>query len=110
MSGTPKNCDECGSTFFADKSEMERLCPNCSHFIYGYPNCDHRFENDRCKICGWDGSLSTYVQQLKTKQPKNWKPIDKSELLSLVNEGLLKMNEQQLSIWKEISVEPEKWK
>lgn len=58
-------CDECGSSFREGSSQMRRLCPECAHYLYGYPNCDHLFENGRCVRCGWDGSESGYIRQLK---------------------------------------------
>ena len=58
-------CDECGSSFRKGSSRMERLCPECAHYLYGYPNCGHHFENGRCILCGWDGSESGYVKGLK---------------------------------------------
>ena len=41
-------CDECGSLFFKGSSQMMGLCPECAHILYGYPNCDHHFQNGRC--------------------------------------------------------------
>lgn len=57
-------CDECGSTFHGATSQMEALCPECSHHLYGYPNCAHRMIAGRCETCGWDGSVSDYVLHL----------------------------------------------
>lgn len=65
---TPKSiCDECESEFFANISPMPNLCPNCSHFLYGYPNCDHQFEDGVCQICGWNGKVSDFIQQNQHK-------------------------------------------
>jgi DNA-directed RNA polymerase subunit RPC12/RpoP len=61
---TIKLCDECGSDYFADTSKMGALCPECSHHLYGYPNCDHAFVEGRCSRCGWDGSRSKYIRGL----------------------------------------------
>jgi len=58
-------CNECGSLFFRDKTEMAALCPECAHILYGYPNCTHAFENGRCRKCHWDGSTSTYIRGIK---------------------------------------------
>lgn len=58
-------CDECGSSFRKGSSQMLRLCPECAHHLYGYPNCDHHFEGGRCIRCGWDGSESGYIKGLK---------------------------------------------
>jgi hypothetical protein len=55
-------CDECGSSYFAKTSSMIALCPECAHLLYGYPNCDHSFVDERCSRCGWDGSRSSYLR------------------------------------------------
>ena len=44
-------CDECGSLFFKGSSQMMGLCPECAHILYGYPNCDHHFQDGRCVNC-----------------------------------------------------------
>jgi hypothetical protein len=31
-------CDECGSTFIAQRSAMDGLCAECAHRLYGYPS------------------------------------------------------------------------
>jgi hypothetical protein len=59
-----RDCDECGSDYFADTSQMARLCPECAHLLYGYPNCDHSFADGRCAKCHWDGSRSDFIRQL----------------------------------------------
>lgn len=56
-------CEECGSEFLKSSSKMKALCPECSHRIYGYPNCSHVFENGRCIYCHWDGSRSGYIKR-----------------------------------------------
>ena len=58
-------CDECGSAYFKGTSKMMKLCPECSHYLYGYPNCDHVFVKGRCLYCYWDGSESDYIKWLK---------------------------------------------
>ncbi len=55
-------CDECGNTFVQGSSSMASLCCECSHILYGYSSCAHRFEAGRCQTCGWDGSRSEYIQ------------------------------------------------
>jgi len=60
-------CDECNSEYYSKTSKMATLCPECSHIIYGYDNCDHKFENGRCLKCFWDGSRSDYVKGLLEK-------------------------------------------
>ncbi len=57
-------CDECKSEYYKDSSDMELLCPNCSSILYNYPNCSHKFENGRCIMCFWDGSVSLYLERL----------------------------------------------
>jgi len=63
--GCERQCDECGSSYFASKSRMAALCPECAHYLYGYPNCRHEFSDGRCVLCHWDGSASDYVKTLK---------------------------------------------
>lgn len=58
-------CDECGSLFYKKVSEMESLCPECAHILYGYPNCAHHFQNSRCVNCYWGGSKSKYIKHLE---------------------------------------------
>ncbi len=60
-----KCCDECGSRYFVGTSPMAQLCPECSHWLYGYPRCEHEFAGERCSKCGWDGSVSDYVRTLR---------------------------------------------
>ena len=59
-----KKCLECNSDYFAEKSEMLDLCPNCSHYLYAYENCKHIFVNQSCKKCGWNGNTTNYIQKL----------------------------------------------
>ena len=61
-------CDECGSKYYMKTSKMKNLCPECSHVVYGYENCDHQFENGRCTRCYWDKSRSAYIKQLIAKK------------------------------------------
>ncbi len=60
---TIKTCDECGSTFYPDSSDMSSLCPECAHKLYGYKNCEHEFKNGRCLKCFWDGSTSDFTSK-----------------------------------------------
>lgn len=62
-------CDECGSLFFRDYSQIMRLCPECAHILYGYPNCYHHFQNGQCANCYWDGYKNDYIKHLE----KDWK-------------------------------------
>ncbi len=59
-------CVECLSPYHEGSSRMLELCPECSHHIYGYPNCEHRFENGHCVVCGWNGAVSEYVASLRS--------------------------------------------
>ena len=58
-------CDECGSEFLKSASKMMQLCPECAHILYGYPKCNHIFENGKCMFCFWDGKQSEYIRALK---------------------------------------------
>ena len=60
-----KECDECGSLYYKDKSEMMSLCPECSHYLYNYPNCEHKTVDRRCTKCYWDGSESEFIKSMK---------------------------------------------
>ena len=57
-------CDECESLYCLGASGMRALCPECAHQLYGYANCEHEFENHRCRKCYWDGSVSEYCANL----------------------------------------------
>ncbi|MEH0154197.1 hypothetical protein V6R21_08610 [Limibacter armeniacum] len=65
MKQATKECVECGSDYYSNTTEMASLCPECAHYLYGYPKCDHQFENGRCTNCFWNGKSSAYVQKLK---------------------------------------------
>lgn len=58
-------CVECGSRFIREKSKMENLCPECSHYLYGYSKCSHVFKNGECMYCHWNGNESEYIKNLK---------------------------------------------
>ena len=62
-----KVCDECKSEYYPNASKMKNLCPECSHILYGYKNCDHKFSNGRCTKCFWDGSISEHIKKLRNK-------------------------------------------
>ena len=55
-------CVECESDYFKNSSEMAELCPNCAHELYGYANCEHKFDNGNCTKCGWNGKTSEYLK------------------------------------------------
>ena len=57
-------CDECCGDYFAGSSQMLQLCPECAHYLYGYPLCNHLFVDQRCTKCGWNGSRSKYILEL----------------------------------------------
>lgn len=69
------SCDECNSNYYTDISQMENLCPECSYILYGCQNCNHDFENGRCRKCFWNGSVSDYIQNLKDKNLNKSKKI-----------------------------------
>jgi predicted RNA-binding Zn-ribbon protein involved in translation (DUF1610 family) len=58
-------CDECESDYYKDSSEMISLCPDCSNKLYGYPNCQHQFDDGKCTNCGWNGISSDYLKNRK---------------------------------------------
>ncbi len=60
-------CDECKSQYFSSSSKMKNLCPECSHVLYGYENCNHQFVNGKCTNCFWDGSRSEHIRKLIDK-------------------------------------------
>lgn len=55
-------CSECQSEYDGLTSEMQRLCPECAHYLYGYRNCNHQFENGRCVTCFWNGNHSSFIE------------------------------------------------
>ena len=62
MKNQTKQCVECKSEYFVKSSKMPELCPECSHHLYGYENCEHQFTNGRCVKCYWNGSKSEYLK------------------------------------------------
>jgi predicted RNA-binding Zn-ribbon protein involved in translation (DUF1610 family) len=60
-------CKECESEYYKDSSEMIALCPDCIHKLYGYPKCEHEFENGKCIKCGWNGKTSEYLKNREKK-------------------------------------------
>lgn len=68
-------CDECNSEYYSDTSQMANLCPECSHVLYEYRNCEHEFSNGRCIRCFWNGNASDYIKGLKEKQINKNKSI-----------------------------------
>jgi len=67
MKRETNTCVECESEYYTDTSKMAALCPDCSHYLYGYENCLHVIENNRCKKCYWNGQSSEYVNKLKNE-------------------------------------------
>ena len=64
-------CDECGSEYLESTSQMTALCPECSHILYGYQNCNHNFKDGKCIFCFWDGSRSKYIHSLITNDKQD---------------------------------------
>ena len=64
-------CDECKSEYFTDTSKMNMLCPDCSHNLYGHPRCYHKFENQRCVKCYWNGKTSVFILEMKKRNASN---------------------------------------
>jgi predicted RNA-binding Zn-ribbon protein involved in translation (DUF1610 family) len=60
-------CDECGSDYLAESSQMLSLCPECAHHLYGCLWCPHLFAGGRCSRCGWDGSVSAHLRKLRSQ-------------------------------------------
>jgi predicted RNA-binding Zn-ribbon protein involved in translation (DUF1610 family) len=58
-------CNECVSEYYSLTSKMSNLCPECSHILYGYENCNHEFINSRCEKCFWNGNTSEYLKRIK---------------------------------------------
>lgn len=58
-------CEECLSQYYKNASMMTELCPECSHILYNYINCEHSFQNGHCLYCYWDGSQSDYIKSIK---------------------------------------------
>lgn len=48
---------------------MAALCPECAHWLYGYPNCDHQFAQGVCRHCDWDGSVAAFIKNRKLSEP-----------------------------------------
>ena len=65
MEKVKNTCSECSSLYFKETSKMADLCPECSHYLYNYPNCNHKIEKGHCLLCFWDGSQSEYIKGLK---------------------------------------------
>ena len=62
MSQETELCTECQSEYFKNSSEMPKMCPDCSHKLYGYENCSHEFDNGRCAKCYWNGKTSEFLK------------------------------------------------
>jgi RNAse (barnase) inhibitor barstar len=73
-------CLECDSEYYADSSKMLGLCPECSHHIYGYKNCEHVFEKGRCVKCCWDGSSTAFIEELKNSTNQSSKVMKEFEI------------------------------
>ena len=71
MEKESRKCAECESDYYADSSQMMELCPECSHYLYGYPNCAHQMNNGRCVRCFWDGSSTAFIDGIKLENGVN---------------------------------------
>lgn len=106
-------CDECGSLFFKESSQMETLCPECAHILYGYKNCDHKFQDGRCIYCYWDGTKSEYVKKLFQQEetimpmidwPKQARTADwESGVLRLDREKQFEVSELTMEIMERLA-------
>ena len=67
-------CDECRGSYFTKSSQMWSLCPECSHYLYGYPLCEHLFVGSQCSKCGWSGTRSEYILLLIEAQREQQPP------------------------------------
>lgn len=63
-----RECDECKSQFIHSTVTMTGVCRECAHWLYGYDRCDHEFRDGCCFECGWDGSISEFVETLKNER------------------------------------------
>ena len=106
-------CDECGNLFFKESSQMETLCPECAHILYGYKNCDHKFQDGRCIYCYWDGTKSEYVKKLFQQEetimtmidwPKQARTADwESGVLRLDREKQFEVSELTMEIMERLA-------
>ena len=53
-------CDN-GTFMTKPLCDLDRRVTKVDAF-YGYPNCNHVFENGRCVLCYWDGNKSDYLK------------------------------------------------
>jgi predicted RNA-binding Zn-ribbon protein involved in translation (DUF1610 family) len=63
-------CNECGSNFISESSEMINLCKECSHILYNYEKCEHLFEKENCTKCGWNANRSVFMLKKVNKNKK----------------------------------------
>jgi predicted RNA-binding Zn-ribbon protein involved in translation (DUF1610 family) len=58
-------CDECGSAFCREKTQVANLCAECATVLFGCAPCHHRADDaGACLKCGWDGSRTARVREL----------------------------------------------
>ncbi len=67
-------CDECGGDYITASSQMWKLCTECSHYLYGYPLCEHVFVGKKCAKCGWSGTRSKYIRKIIKAQSEDQPP------------------------------------
>ena len=121
MNREVKICDECESQYFSDTSQMAKLCPECSHYLYGYENCIHVFENGRCTKCNWNGNTTKFITKLKCKKQTfaeniNWLSLKSIEDKNLFNKlFLFELTIMNRAIWDDpttsetVKIECLKW-
>lgn len=69
-------CDECGSTFDQAVSTLSSLCPECAHWLYLKPGCQHVFEGERCNKCYWNGRRTPLlIKIIRRDAPQVVRPI-----------------------------------
>jgi predicted RNA-binding Zn-ribbon protein involved in translation (DUF1610 family) len=77
-------CNTCASEFFVHTSKMKNICPECAHLIYNHKRCFHKFENERCSKCYWNGKTSAYALKLKQKALKKQKNARINVLIGII--------------------------
>jgi hypothetical protein len=74
-------------------SQMARLCPECAHWLYWYPNCKHDYVvgpgKRYCRKCGWDGSRSKHVIELIHGARADWVLVVPDESVADAKEKFL---------------------
>lgn len=72
----PPLCDECGSTFEQSVATMSTLCPECAHWLYLKPRCQHVFDGECCRKCYWNGKRTPLLMKvIRRDSPEAVRPI-----------------------------------